>query len=265
MSEFRLMVIGAHPDDPELIAAGLAIQMRRKGHKVLFLSMTDGGAGHQTMTREALIERRAGEIKAAASVYDVEYEAFPIPDGTLTPSLENREMLMRRIRSFAPDVIITHRTCDYHPDHRACGQLVMDCAYLLRVPLYCPDAPVPPKNPVILSSYDRFSKPIPFQVDLAVNIDDVFDRKVEGILCHVSQFYEWLPYADNYEGMAEAKTFEEKTELLKERMRRRYARVADTARHLLPEETKYAEAFEWNEYGAPLTEEMIRLLTEKGK
>ena len=191
MSAFRLMVIGAHPDDPELIAAGLAMHMVQKGHQVKFLSVTDGGAGHQHMTREALSGLMT-DIKVAGKVYGVEYETLPLPDGSLMPSLEAREMLMREIRRFAPDVIVTHRTCDYHPDHRAVGQLVMDCSYLVGVPLYCPDTPIPAKTPVVLSAYDEFTKPIPFQADLAVDTDDVFDRKTEGILCHVSQFCGWM-------------------------------------------------------------------------
>lgn len=262
MSQFRLMVIGAHPDDPDLIAGGLAIRMVRKGHEVMFLSVTDGGAGHQNMTREALVQRRAEEIKQAGRIYGVDYRSLPLPDGSLMPDLKAREMVMREIRAFAPDVIVTHRTCDYHPDHRAVAQIVMDCSYLVGVPLYCPDTPIPSKTPVILSSFDHFTKPIPFQADLAVDTDEVYDQKIEGILAHISQFYEWLPFADGWDAVVAAETFEEKTEELKKVLLQRFGRIADHARALLSEKTRTAESFEWNEYGAPMTEEIKRILTE---
>ena len=169
-------------------------------------------------------------------------------------------MLMREIRAYAPDVIITHRSCDYHPDHRACGQLVTDCSYLVSVPLYCPEAPVPQTVPVILSMWDAFTRPTPFRADVAVPIDDVIEQKLTGMLSHVSQFYEWLPWCDRWTEVLEAQTFEEKTTVLRRLQRERFARVAQTCQQLLPPGTKYAEAFEWNEYGAPLTEELRQLM-----
>ncbi len=263
MKKYRFMVIGAHPDDPDQMAGGLALRLAPKGHEFLFLSMTDGSAGHHQMTREALTARRAEERKAAAAIYGVTYEAFPIPDGELMPDLNVRNMLMRRIRAFAPDVIITHRTCDYHPDHRACGQLVMDCSYMVGVPLCCPDAPVPDKTPVILSFYDEFTKPLPFHAEIAIDTDDVIDRKLEGMLAHVSQYYEWLPFIGGWEAVEAAETFEEKTAQLKKYLRSRITDVADAARHLLPDAAETAEAWEWNEYGAPMTDDILRAMTEK--
>ena len=263
MKKYRFLVIGAHPDDPEQMGAGLAMHVVPKGHEVKFLSLTDGGAGHHWMKREELIARRAEERKAAAAIYGVVYEALPVPDGELTASLENRAMLMKEIRTYAPDVIITHRTCDYHPDHRACGQLVMDCSYLVGVPLYCPDVPVPGKTPVILSYYDRFTKPMPFRADIAVDTDDVIDRKIDGMLAHVSQFYEWLPWVDGWKDVEDAATFEEKTEVLRKFLRGWFTRVADEARHLLPEAVETAESWEWNEYGAAMTDDILKVMTEK--
>ena len=83
------------------------------------------------MSREELIKRRAKEAAAAGEIYGVTYKILSAPDAYLTPSLENRAMLMREIRAYAPDVIITHRSCDYHPDHRgvrsACHRLLLPC------------------------------------------------------------------------------------------------------------------------------------------
>jgi len=262
MEQYRFLIVGAHPDDMELLGGGFALRMRKKGHRVMFLSMTDGSAGHQTMTREALAQRRKEETEALAKIYDIEYQIMPIEDGRLEATVENREALIRKIRGFAPHMILTHRTVDYHPDHRACGQLVMDCSYLVKVPLICPDAPCPGHTPVIMSFWDRFALPVPFRPDVLVPIDDVVEQKIDGILCHVSQFYEWLPYANGWKDMAAAKTFEEKTACLRERMHVRFSNNVRLYPDLIPEGVQYAEAFQWNEYGAQLTEELRRVMTE---
>ena len=69
-------------------------------------------------------------------------------DTLLENTLANRIAITKIIREFQPDVVITHRLCDYHPDHRTTAQLVMDTTFLVRVPLFCPGVPVPEKNPV---------------------------------------------------------------------------------------------------------------------
>lgn len=261
MDKLRFLIVGAHPDDPDICAGGLAIQMAKKGHAVTMLSLTDGSAGHHLMTRAALAERRLAETRRAAAVYGCEYRVLPIPDGALTASLEHRERLLAILRELRPDVVLVHRTCDYHPDHRAAGQLVMDCAYLLGVPLCCPDVPPLRKTPVILSLWDAFTRPTPFRPDVCVPIDGVIERKLDGILCHVSQFYEWLPWCDHWPEIEAAPTFEEKTALLREKEASRFARIAERCQDRLPAGTRYAEAFEWNEYGAPLTDALVNEMT----
>ena len=262
MEQYRFLIIGAHPDDMELRCGGLALRMRQKGHQVMFLSMADGSAGHQTMTREALAQRRKEEAEALARVYDIDYQIMPIEDGRLEANLQTREALMRRIRAYAPHVILTHRNVDYHPDHRACGQLVMDCSYLVNVPLICPDVPCPPHTPVILSMWDRFTNPVPFRPDVVVPIDDFVERKIDGVLCHVSQFYEWLPYINKWADVEQAQTFEEKTVALRKRMHTRFSEQVRLYPELTPKGVAYSEVFEWNEYGAKLTDELRRVMCE---
>lgn len=260
MEQYRFMMIGAHPDDMELRCGGLAMRLKQAGHEVMFLSMTDGGAGHHTMERDALVERRAEEAAAAARVLGVAHKIMPIEDARLEATVPVREMLMREIRAFAPHVIITHRTADYHPDHRACGQLVMDCSYLVNVPLCCPDTPCPPYAPVILSSWDPFTRPLPFRADMAVPVDAFVEKKIDAVLCHVSQFYEWLPHIEGWTEIGGAPTFEEKTALLRAHLHRRFAREAKLYPERMPAGTEYAETFEWNEYGAPMSDSLRRAM-----
>lgn len=263
MEEYRFLMIGAHPDDMELRCGGLALNLRQNGHRVMFISMTDGSAGHHEMTREGLRQRRKEEAQAVARLFDIEYKIMPIEDGRLEPTLAVREMLIRELRRFAPHVILTHRTADYHPDHRACGQLVMDCSYMVNVPLCCGDTPCPPYAPVILSVWDRFTSPAPFHPDIVVPIDDVLEKKIDGTLCHVSQFYEWLPYIEGWTEIQSASSFEEKTALLRDHLRRRFAGEAGLYASMMPEGVRFAETYAFSEYGAPLDDKLRRAMTER--
>ena len=215
MSEpLRAMMIGAHPDDVDICTCGITKRLVSKGCIVRFVSMTTGNAGHQTMRGEELIKTRAAEAQKSAAYLGATYEILPFDDGRLTPSLEARETLMRTIRNFKPDVIFTNRACDYHPDHRATGQLVQDCSYLMGVPAICPDTPVLRKTPTILYWADGFTDPKPFRSDFARPADDDRETLFHVECCHASQFLDWLPWADDHVDLA-GKTHEERVEYLR--------------------------------------------------
>ena len=191
----QIIVIGAHPDDCDLDAGGTAALWASMGHNVKFLSLTNGDAGHQSQGGGALAKRRRAEAQESARRLGIaEYETLDNHDGELIPSLDVRLQVIRRIRRWNADVVILPRPNDYHPDHRNTGLVVQDAAYMVIVPNVASDTPPLKKNPVFLYSQDRFQKPNPFEPDIAVNIDPVFERKIDGMDAHVSQFYEWLPW-----------------------------------------------------------------------
>ncbi len=250
------LMIGAHPDDMDLEASGLAMRMKEKGHRVVFLSATNGNAGHMSMGREELRTRRLKEMEKAASVFGLPYDTLDIDDGYLTADLPTREKLMRYIRTVKPDVIITHRSCDYHPDHRACGQLVCDCSYMVGVPLFCPDVPALRKAPVILFTEDRFTQPAPFRADIAVACDAFIERKIDGVLQHESQFFEWLAYDGNWTEVLNSKSHEEAEGILRSQLRRRFMGPAARFPDRFPTGTQFGEVFQIDEYGGEMTEEI---------
>ncbi len=255
------LMIGAHPDDMDLRASGLAMRVTEQGHRAVFLSVANGNAGHMSMTREALRLRRKQEMADAAAVFGIgRYDTLDIDDGCVTADLPTREKLMRYIRSVKPDVIVTHRTCDYHPDHRACGVLVMDCSYMAGVPLYCPDVPALRKAPVVLYAYDRFTVPAPFRADIGVSCDRVIERKIRGTLQHRSQLYEWLPYDGNWTDVLGSTNEAEAQERLTERLRLRFSQQVKDYPDRFPKGTRYGEAFQIDEYGGPMTEEIRRVM-----
>ncbi len=100
------------------------------------------------------------------------------------------------MRQFRPDLVLTHRIHDYHPDHRATGELVRDACYMVRVPAIVPHVPALRADPVVASMVDFFSRPQPFQADVVVDIGAVFERYVALLDCHASQVYEWLPFIE---------------------------------------------------------------------
>ena len=133
--QLRLLILGAHPDDADVHAGGLASIYRQLGHVVKMISVTDGGAGHHQRSSAELAEIRRAEAAAAGKVIGAAYETWGNPDGELQPTLEVRHQIIREIRTFQPDLLLTHRTNDYHPDHRAVGQVVQDASYMVTVPL----------------------------------------------------------------------------------------------------------------------------------
>ena len=157
----RIIAFGAHPDDCEIKAGGVAAMWAKKGHKVKFVSLTNGDIGHWKTAGGPLAKRRAAEVKKAADILGIETQVLDNHDGELMPTLENRKDVVRLIRDFKADIVIAHRTNDYHPDHRYTGILVQDAAFMVTVPFFCPDVPHLTTNPVFLYHSDKFQKPSP--------------------------------------------------------------------------------------------------------
>lgn len=186
----KIIAFGAHPDDVEFRLSGCAAKWTAQGHKVKFVSVTNGDIGHWQIAGGPLAQKRTAEALESARRLGVVTEVLDIHDGELMPTLENRKTIARLIRDWQADIVIGHRPYDYHPDHRNVGLLVQDAAFMIGVPFYVPDSPIVRKKTVFLYFSDRFTKPYPFQADIAVAIDDVFDRKIDAIDALATQVYE---------------------------------------------------------------------------
>ena len=268
--KLRIIVFGAHPDDAEFKAGGSAILWAKQGHHVKLVSVTNGDIGHWQMAGGPLAKRRTAESAKAAEVLGAASEVLDIHDGELEPTLENRQKITRLIRNWNADIVIAHRPWDYHPDHRYVGVLVQDAAYMVTVPFFCPDTPPLTKNPVFLYSSDRFQKPYPFNADIAVALDDVFEQKLKAVHELESQVYEGGANGseDFVRDVPPARSPELRMEWLRERWDRRQGAEADRYRNALMKwygadrgkAVKYAEAFEICEYGRQPSESEIREL-----
>lgn len=260
LSEKRFLVFGAHPDDPDQMFGGTAVKLIATGHKVKFVSTTNGNAGHYLMNPEDLAERRYKETQASAKITGLEeYQVMDNSDGYLEASIENRRRIVNIIRDFKPDVVISHRLNDYHADHRTTAQLVQDASYLVTVPLYSPEIAILEKLPVFACSWDHFQKPYPFRADAVVIIDKVIEDKIRMLDCHKSQFYEWLPWNQGYKDFNACKmnNYEKRQWLLDNWICNNaiQAKLYSDKR-----KSNYVEAFEQSEYGRQLSgEEFLEL------
>jgi LmbE family N-acetylglucosaminyl deacetylase len=260
----QIIMIGAHPDDCDIKGGGTAALFVQMGHNVKFLSVTNGDAGHMEEGGGMLAKRRIAETQEVARRLGVTYEVLDNHDGELLPTLPIRMEIIRRIRDWDADIVISHRSNDYHPDHRYTGVLVQDAAFMVGVPNIAADTPPLSKNPVFLYYQDHFQKPNPFQPDIAIDITEVIDKKIEALDAHESQFYEWLPWISGSEEKIPTGK-EERIDWLK---KRRSGSVTPEIRETLEkwygnelaDQAEYVEAFELCEYGSRPSQEEIRHL-----
>lgn len=285
--KLKILMIGAHMDDNDFRGGGTALKYRDLGHEVYFLSVCNGSGGHHELSGPEIAERRRKEADAVAALTGIHYDVWDNEDCEIMADLKNRKQIVRYIRTVQPDIIFTHRTNDYHADHRNAALLVQDASYLLIVPNFCPDVPALKETPVIMYFYDKFKNPT-FSPDIVIPIDDVIDRKYEMFNCHVSQVYEWLPYTNGVLSQVPANPEERLDWLRNPRVPRdgtflseddlnvftasnnseyREALAATKYRDLIVKlygetarSTLFAEAFQVSEYGEALTDEKKKRL-----
>ncbi len=268
--QLRIICFGAHPDDCEIKAGGVAAMWAAQGHKVKFVSTTNGDIGHWKIAGGPLAKRRTAEVEKAAEILGIETQVLDIHDGELMPTLENRKTFVRLIREFKADIVMSHRSNDYHPDHRYTGVLIQDAAFMVICPFFCPDVPHLKTNPVFMYFADRFQKPNPFEPDVVVSIDDFIDKKLDAMVALESQFVEGG--VSGHEGRIPKNETERAAahQRVRNSFRRRFAATANKYRNRLIEtygqeqgkKIQCAEAFGLCEYGRrPSAGELKKLFT----
>ncbi|MBN1893898.1 PIG-L family deacetylase [bacterium] len=265
--QLRIICFGAHPDDAEIEAGGVAALWSGLGHAVKFVSVTNGDIGHWREAGGPLALRRKAEVEAVAEILGNTVEVLDIHDGELEPTLENRRIITRLIREWKADIVMTHRPNDYHPDHRYTGVLVQDAAFMVSVPFFCPDTPALPWNPVFLYYPDHFQKPEPFHADIAVSIDAVIKKKIDALAGMDSQFYEGGALGSADLIPSDPQLVQARREKVRLRFENQFKDYADRFRDVLSgfygkeaDGIRYAEAFEICEYGRrPDKAEILKL------
>ena len=193
----RILVILAHPDDPEFFMGATLARWGALGHEIRYCLLTTGQKGSQDVNQkpEVLAALRKKEQQNAADSLGVtSIEFLDYVDGEVVPDLEMRKKIVRVIRTHKPQIVVSSDPLNYfpgdnrvnHPDHRAAGQAVLDAVF--------PAAGNPMFFPELISEEDLlpvnvaelwFS--IPAEANLVVDMTPYFDDKIKAITCHRSQ------------------------------------------------------------------------------
>jgi len=197
----RVMVIGAHPDDADITCGCTAAKLVKKGARVKFVAVCNGDIGHHKLSRKETAATRRQETLNAAKVWGLDsYDIYGYGDARVPNDFEARELVARKIQEFEPDIVITHRDCDYHVDHRTVGTLVKDCGYMLGCPHWIEGSKALRRRPLILLMRDDFTVPRIMRPDILVDCDPFIGKWCDALDCQVSQFYEWLAWDKGCEG-----------------------------------------------------------------
>ena len=196
----NILVVLAHPDDPEFFCGATLARWSRAGHHITYQLLTCGDKGFNDstptdMTPDALCSIRHEEQIAAARVIGVDTNAIHFmdcPDGYLVPDLNLRRDIVRVIRKFKPDILVT---CDpqtlfaaygiNHPDHRAAGQATMDAVFpAAGSPVFFPE--------LLIEGYlPHMPKEVwcslTMQPNVTLDITDTWPIKLEALLHHKTQ------------------------------------------------------------------------------
>jgi LmbE family N-acetylglucosaminyl deacetylase len=193
----KVMVVAAHPDDPEFGFGATVAKLASEGASVTYVVCTDGSQGGEdpSVPDEELTAIRYAEQRAAAEVLGVREVVFlGFRDGHLAPNVELRRAISREIRRYRPELVLTHtplRALDIpigasHPDHLAVGEATLAAVY--------PDARNPRAYPELLQEGLEAHKVKEVWLpgfegsNHFVDASGVIDKKIEAILCHRSQF-----------------------------------------------------------------------------
>jgi LmbE family N-acetylglucosaminyl deacetylase len=192
------MVIVAHPDDAEFTVGGTVAAWVEAGCCVTYVICTDGNAGsHEPgITREKLAGIRRAEQRAACTTLGVSEVVFlGHDDGQLEPTLDLRRELVRAIRQYKPEVVMTWDPTrlfvngDYinHPDHRAAAQAALDAAApASEMPLLWPEVGAPHRvRQLYIYGND--------DANVWVDVTGTIDKKIEALKRHASQLGDWDP------------------------------------------------------------------------
>ncbi|QMV42510.1 PIG-L deacetylase family protein [Cohnella cholangitidis] len=266
--EVRVIVIGAHPDEPDIYAGGTAALFAELGHRVKFLSLTNGCCGHYEINGMELVERRRNEAAEAARKLGIdEYEVLDTPDGELLPTIAVRNEVVRQIRNWGADVVITfHPEGGAHSDNRYAGKVVSDAVpFVAKTPNAVPDAPALNRGPVVLLMPD-YSMKSRYSADIVIDIEPVLEKKLLACDAHASQFYEFAPWQAGFLDQVPESWEDKKAFLLKY-----WAEFMNVSKEMKPalgkwygaenaEGIRYAEPFEIAGYGRRPSDDEMKAL-----
>lgn len=180
------MMIFAHPDEGEVYTGGTTALYTQMGHKVKFMSLTNGDAGHWIEKPETLAKRRYAEAMNSKKILNLEdYEVLDYHDQGLKNTKESQGKVIRSIEAFKPDVVFTYYPAQGgHTDNMTAGYIVRDAAKSLNME----------KLPVFLYVRDYHTTTFSYIPHIALGIDKVWETKLAACGAHKTQVEEAIPH-----------------------------------------------------------------------
>jgi N-acetylglucosamine malate deacetylase 1 len=200
----RVLAVGAHPDDLEILCGGTLARYARDGHDVVMCHATTGDMGSFVHSREEISRIRVDEARRAAAVIGAEHATLGLADGEVNAAdPAQKRLVVELVRESRPDVVITHAANDYMGDHNEISKLVFECSF------YATFANLETERP----RHDRVT-PIYYMDTIAglgfvpteyVDVSDVIDTKASMLEAHETQLV-WLRDHDGVDIVEEMKT-----------------------------------------------------------
>jgi LmbE family N-acetylglucosaminyl deacetylase len=185
----RVLAVGAHPDDLEILCAGTLLRYREQGHDVTVAIATNGNQGHFQIMPAELGEVRRKEAQSSAAILGAEFLWLDYNDQFLYHTNESRLRFIELVRQVRPDVVITHAPDDYAMDHRTVSELLFAATFMASVP-----------HIETASHYTDKVPPLYYMDSLGgsgfipteyVDITGAIEKKLSMMECHQSQV-KWL-------------------------------------------------------------------------
>src|SRR5438874_8255470 len=138
----RVLAVGAHPDDLEILCGGTLARFVREGHEVVMCHATLGDRGSYVHTSEEVAAIRGKEARRAAEICGAEHATLGLHDVEVDAAdPAQRRLVIDLVRETRPDLILTHHPHDYMSDHNEIARLVFDCSFHATLPLLETDRP----------------------------------------------------------------------------------------------------------------------------
>lgn len=192
----KILVIFAHPDDPEFFCGATIAKWIQNGHNVEYCLLTKGEKGINDTYNdpENIISIREKEQKAAAAILGIKnIHYLDYEDGMLAPNMNARKDVVRVIRLIKPDIVVTCDPTNYylndryinHPDHRAAGQIVIDAVFpAAQNELYFPEL----LNENILPHHvEEVWLSLPKDPNVTFDITETWPLKIKALEEHTTQ------------------------------------------------------------------------------
>lgn len=186
----KVLAVGAHPDDLEILCGGTLARYVEEGHEVVMCHVTKGDRGSFEYTSEEVTAIRHEEAREAARIAGAEHVSLGISDGEVNASdPAQRLLVVDLVRESRPDLIITHSTGDYMADHNEVSRLVFDASFLSSLPLL---ETAKPAHPVVAPIYYMETVAgLGFTPTEFVDVSSTIEKKVQMLEAHASQL-RWL-------------------------------------------------------------------------